>query len=74
MTSVPRGTSGRVTARQREIIDLLQEPGARQASVAEDLGISLQTLKNHLRLAYRALGVRTLAQAARALRRRSSVR
>lgn len=59
-----------LTDRQRQIIDLLSEPGASQASVAASLGIEVQTVKNHLHLAYRTLGVRTLAQAVRMLSKR----
>ena len=62
-----------VTHRQREIIDLLQEPGATQQTVADELGISSQTVKNHLTMAYRTLGVRSLAQAVRAMRKRTRV-
>jgi DNA-binding NarL/FixJ family response regulator len=64
----------RLTPRQLEIIDLLSRPGARQASVAEQLGISPQTVKNHLALAYRTLDVRSLAQAVRIVHNRSGVR
>jgi DNA-binding NarL/FixJ family response regulator len=60
-----------LTRRQREIIDLLTLPGATQQSVADVLGISVQTIKNHLTVAYRTLGVRSLAQAARAKRKRA---
>lgn len=63
-------TARPITPRQLEIIDLLQEPGATQQSVADELGISAQTIKNHLTLAYRTLGVRSIAQAARAIRQR----
>lgn len=62
-----------LTTRQVEIIDLLTMPGATQQSVANDLGISISTIKNHLTLAYRTLGVRSIAQAARAMRKRSPV-
>lgn len=60
-----------LTARQVEIIDRLTIPGATQQSVADDLGISIQTVKNHLTLAYARLGVRSVAQAARAKRKRN---
>lgn len=63
-----------VTVRQRAILDLLQEPGATQRTVADQLGISVQTVKNHLQTVYRTLGVRSLAQAVRAMRKRSPVR
>lgn len=60
-----------LTARQADIIDRLTEPGATQQSVADELGISISTVKNHLTLAYSKLGVRTIAQAARAKRKRN---
>lgn len=62
-----------LTARQVDIIDRLTEPGATQQSVADELGISISTVKNHLTLAYRTLGVRSIAQAARAKRKRTAV-
>jgi len=62
-----------LTDRQAAIIDLLTEPGATQQTVADELGISVQTVKNHLTLAYSRLGVRSLAQAARAKRKRPPV-
>lgn len=58
-----------LTARQRQIIDLLTRPGATYRTVADTLGIEPSTIRNHLQLAYRTLGVRSVAQAARALRR-----
>lgn len=68
--------AGRLTPRQLEVLDRLSRPGATQASVAEDLGISVQTVKNHLTIAYRTLGVRSLGQAVRTViaRNRSRVR
>ena len=62
-----------VTRRQRQIIELLERPGATAQGVADDLGLNVQTVRNHLVLAYRTLGVRSLAQAARALRERTGV-
>lgn len=62
-----------LTARQAEIIDRLTMPGATQQVVADELGISVQTVKNHLTLAYAKLGVRSVAQAARAKRKRTPV-
>ncbi|MDO8484499.1 MAG: LuxR C-terminal-related transcriptional regulator, partial [Candidatus Limnocylindrales bacterium] len=55
------------TDRQREIIEMLTRPGATQQTVADHLGIEVQTVKNQLTLAYRTLGVRSVAQAARRL-------
>ena len=53
----------RLTTRQLEVLAHLSRPGATQRSVADDLGISTQTVKNHLQVVYRVLGVRTAAQA-----------
>jgi DNA-binding NarL/FixJ family response regulator len=63
-----------VTDRQREIIERLTRPGETQQAVADDLGISVQTVKNHLQAAYRTLGVRSIGQAARVLEERTFVR
>lgn len=72
--SVPRGTRRRaLTARQLEIVELLTRPGATQAAVAEQLGISEDTIKKHLQTVYDRLDVRTLAQAVRVLRLRTPV-
>ena len=54
-----------LTRRQREIIELLTLPGATQQSVADTLGIAHQTVRNHLAMAYRTLGVRSLQGAKR---------
>lgn len=65
----------RLTERQREIIELLSRPGARRSvtSVATELGISVQTAKNHLTSAYRTLGVYSLGQAVRVILDRRAV-
>lgn len=65
--------SPRLTPRQLEIIDRLSRPGATQATVAEELGISSQTVKNHLTMVYRTLGVRSFGQAVRIVRNRTAV-
>ncbi len=67
-------TARPITDRQREIIDLLTRPGATAQSVADQLGINVQTVKNHLQAVYRSLGVRSLAQADRIIRKWSPVR
>jgi DNA-binding NarL/FixJ family response regulator len=66
MTTITRGNR-RPTARQLEVIDLMSRPGATQPEVAEALGIEVSTIKAHLQAAYTRLGVRTLAQAVRAV-------
>ena len=63
----------RLTARQQDIIERLTVPGATQQSVADELGISAQTVKNHLALAYSRLGVRSIGQAVTAMRKRPPV-
>ncbi len=57
----------RLTARQLEVLEHMTRPGATTASVADELDISVQTVKNHLQVAYRTLGVASLAQATRAI-------
>ena len=61
----------RLTTRQIEILDLLSVPGATQASVADELGISPQTVKNHLTMVYRTMGVRSFGQAIRMHRKQT---
>ena len=64
-----------ITDRQFMIIERLSRPAApTQTALADELGISVQTLKNHLYVAYRTLGVETLAGAVRVLRLRPPVR
>jgi DNA-binding CsgD family transcriptional regulator len=64
-----------LTDRQYTIIERLSRPAPpTQAELADELGISPQTLKNHLYVAYRTLGVATLGGAVRALGLRSPVR
>lgn len=64
----PLGTRRRLTARQLEILEHLSRPHATQARVAAELGISEQTIKNHLQSVYDRLDVRSLAQAIRVVR------
>lgn len=48
-----------LTARERQIIEaLLNSAGAKQFAVAQDLGMSEHTLRNHLTTIYSKLGVR----------------
>lgn len=64
------GHSGRLpsslTPRQRAALEAFARTG-NQRQAAADLGISYQTLKNHLKLAYRALDVGGAIDAFRAL-------
>jgi DNA-binding NarL/FixJ family response regulator len=59
----------RLTGRQRLIIDMMSRPGSRPSvfTVAAELDIAPQTVKNHLQSAYRTLGVHTLGQAVRVI-------
>jgi DNA-binding NarL/FixJ family response regulator len=67
MTQVP-ARKARITDRQYGIIERLSRPNApTQQALADELGISVQTLKNSLYVAYRTLGVETLAGAVRKL-------
>jgi DNA-binding NarL/FixJ family response regulator len=64
-----------ITDRQYAIIERLSRPNApTQQQLADELGIGVQTLKNSLYVAYRSLGVETLAGAVRKLRLRPPVR
>ncbi len=55
-----------LSPRQREIIDLVAE-GMSNAQIASRLFLSESTIKQHLRAAYKALGVRNRYEAARLL-------
>ena len=66
--------SRRLTPRQLEIVDLLTRPGATQQVVADQLGISVQSVKNQLTLVYRTLGVTSIGQAARRIYGRTPIR
>jgi DNA-binding NarL/FixJ family response regulator len=57
-----------LSARQREIVGLVSE-GLSNARIAARLFLSESTVKQHLRAAYKTLGVKNRTQAARAFRR-----
>ncbi len=57
-----------LSARQREILQLVGE-GSTNAQIAERLFLSESTVKQHLRAAYKVLGVRNRTEAARLVRR-----
>lgn len=69
-----RGTSGvsRLTTREREILELLAD-GRRPGEIAEELFLSVKTVKNHLTSVYHKLGVSTGAQAVSEAYRRGLV-
>ncbi len=56
-----------LTARQREILGLVVE-GLSNAEIGKRLYLSESTIKQHLRAAYKALGVRNRTEAARLIR------
>jgi DNA-binding NarL/FixJ family response regulator len=60
----PRGRSGPagLTARERQVLQLLSE-GHRPGEIADQLYLSIKTVKNHLTNVYNKLGVETGAQA-----------
>ena len=58
---------GELSARQREILKLLVE-GLSNAQIAARLYLSESTIKQHLRAAYKELGVRNRTQAAKTMR------
>ena len=56
-----------LSARQREILDLVVE-GLSNAEIAGRLFLSESTIKQHLRAAYKALGVKNRTEAASLIR------
>ena len=58
---------GHISARQREILELVDE-GLSNAEIAGRLYLSESTIKQHLRGAYKVLGVRNRTEAARTMR------
>jgi len=59
--------NGDLTVRQREILEMVVE-GLSNAQIAGQLYLSESTIKQHLRGAYRELGVQNRAEAAKAMR------
>ena len=59
-----------LTARQREILELVVD-GLSNAQIARQLYLSESTVKQHLRAAYKLLGVKSRTEAARVVRGRS---
>jgi DNA-binding NarL/FixJ family response regulator len=58
---------GMLTSRQREILELVAE-GLNNSQIAKRLYLSESTIKQHLRLAYKLLGVKNRIQATRLFR------
>src|SRR5215203_5750846 len=58
---------GNLSARQREILELVVE-GLSNAEIAGRLYLSASTIKQHLRAAYKVLGVRNRTEAAKTMR------
>ena len=58
---------GDLSARQREVLELVVE-GLSNAEIAGRLYLSESTIKQHLRAAYKLLGVRNRTEAARAMK------
>jgi DNA-binding NarL/FixJ family response regulator len=58
---------GELSARQREILELVVE-GLSNAQIAGHLYLSESTIKQHLRAAYKVLGVHNRTEAAKAMR------
>jgi DNA-binding NarL/FixJ family response regulator len=59
---------GNLTARQQEILEMVVE-GLSNAQIAGPLYLSESTIKQHLRAAYKALGVRNRTEAAKTMRK-----
>ena len=70
--ALPRHLSGELTTRQRRILEQLAN-GRTNAEIADNLGLSLSTVKGHLRNAYRQLGVENRRQAVAVLDREGPV-
>ena len=58
-----------LSARQREILELVND-GLTNAQIAKKLFLTESTVKQHLRAAYKTLGVRNRTEAARIIRNR----
>jgi DNA-binding NarL/FixJ family response regulator len=58
----PEVARGALTVRQQQILNLMAE-GATNRAIADELGLSLDTIKHHATLIYRRLGVRNRAAA-----------
>ena len=61
-----------LTTRQREILEMVAE-GKSNAEIARQIFVAEGTVKQHLRAAYKVLGVRSRTQAASIFRRNGSV-
>lgn len=61
-TEIPRDPLAHLSPRQREVLDLLAT-GADRASIAAALGLSVATVRTHLRGAFARLGVHSSIQA-----------
>ena len=61
---------GELSARQREILEMVEE-GLSNAQIAGRLYLSESTIKQHLRAAYKELGVRNRTQAAKTMREKA---
>lgn len=61
-----------LTSRQREILELVAQ-GLTNAEIAKQLFLSQFTIKQHLRAAYKLLGVKNRTEAARIVSRGSSI-
>ena len=57
-----------LTAREREVLELLAD-GQRAHSIAEELGLSVLTVRNHIQAILRKLGCHSQLEAAALARR-----
>lgn len=65
------GPTTQLTAREREVLDLIAA-GSSNSEAATQLALSVRTVERHLLNAYRKLGVRSRAEAAAAVSRRTA--
>jgi DNA-binding NarL/FixJ family response regulator len=71
-TSEDEVNLGALSHRQREILSMVVE-GMSNAEIGKRLYLSESTIKQHLRAAYKVLGVSNRTQASKLLGRRSSI-
>jgi DNA-binding NarL/FixJ family response regulator len=71
--SVPEGTAGAMTSREREVLELLGK-GLGNRAIAERMGISESTVKAHLSRIYRHIGVSGRQEAMQWARARAGAR
>ena len=67
--AIGESAAGELTAREREVLELLAE-GLRAGAIASRLGVSVVTVRNHIRAILRKLGCHSQLEAVAVARRR----